>query len=902
MSSAFSRVTDRRSEARSSSDLTYSQRQLTQERVDGWFSSLTGAGVVGRDKRMSGEFLGEVLDDHTIQDLWLRDDLAAKMIEVAPDEAMRPGWMLNLGDRALAEDVRAELDELHAEEVMLQAKKVERAFGGAAVFPVINDGSSDLRMPLNEQRISRIEHLQIFEPAELRPMRYYGNPLRPKFGEPETYMLFPQSRGVVSGMGGVEIHESRLIIFPGIRVSRMQTTPRLGGDTILNRVFSLLRDYNMSWASVAVLLHDFAQASFKIKGLASLIANDRDDVIKARIQAVELARSTIRAVLMDSEEEFERKSTPTSGLAELLRELLVRMAAAADMPVTRLFGTSPSGLSSTGEHEIRQWYDRVDTMRQRGMRPQFERLSCLQMKSHCSVTRGREPRRWKFLFKPLWQMSDQERASFRKTIADTDSVYMQMGAVSAEEIAKSRWGGDEYSPEMSINFRERELLDELGETVVPPPPQPKGAQPSTQGPGGPPGAMGPKGPTGSAEAPGAPPGPPVEEDVPTEDDPTQLQSGDADTLNEEPTGDPSIDQIPTEAIVQEIDRDQNPETPAEEYITIQVKGHARKIRLRRRRVERADDINMDLILQVGDLRIGDLIGAGWRQDDRDFDESKVERDESGRFSSSGSSSATKERKFKTSSGERRAPRVSKGLDTEQVHKVDGRWKKDRVQLHDDYVKSIQSGVPKSKTPTLYMTGGGPASGKSAGLIKNRETGIPTKDQAVHADPDGAKEYIPEYQDAVDEGDQGAGSLAHEESAHMSQRAVRESLEAGRDVVYDSSGDGGIDKLAMKVQRMRDAGAERVEANYAIVDVDEAIRRSDARAIESGRYVPHDYLRAVHNDVIKTSIAAMERGVFDKMVVWDTNSFPPTKIATYEKSRGITVHDKKLYESYRERGR
>ena len=642
MSSPFAKINDLRGTDREIGETAPAQSRMdaasAAARVDGWFSSLAGYGIEGRDKRMSARFQGDRLDDQTIEDLWRSDDMASRIVEVVPDEAMRPGYELNVGDKKLAEELAWEMEELGVDDVLRQAKKIERAFGGAAIFPVINDTQKAMSQPLNEDRIQKIEHLQVFEARELRPSRYYSNPLRPKFGEPETYLLFPQARGTMTSYGGVEIHESRLVVFPGIRVSRSQTATNLWGDSVLNRVYGILRDYNLSWAATTALLHDFAQAAFKIKGLAQLIAQDRDDVIRTRIQMVDLARSTIRAVLMDAEEEFERKSTPVNGLAELLTAMLTRVAAAADMPVTRLFGQAPAGLSATGEHEIRQWYDRVDTIRRLGMKPQLSRLICLQMKSRSSVTRGKEPKRWSVEFKPLWQMSEKEKADHRKVVAETDNIYVQMMAVSPEEVALSRWGGDDYSAEMNVNFKERAFLNELGETVVPPPPTNKGGAPGEEPP---PGA-----PSGD---PSAPPGAP-DESVPSgaepkaKEPPPFAKKGEEEPT-EEPTGEkkPPVendDGTPAEAVIEEVDEDGDPETAPAEYVTISVKGHARKIRLRRKRTESAD--RQDSIAQALLDQIADEFVA--RMDEKEWDPELHPKDESGKFTSTGGGGGSKDEK------------------------------------------------------------------------------------------------------------------------------------------------------------------------------------------------------------------------------------------------------------------
>jgi predicted ABC-type ATPase len=212
-----------------------------------------------------------------------------------------------------------------------------------------------------------------------------------------------------------------------------------------------------------------------------------------------------------------------------------------------------------------------------------------------------------------------------------------------------------------------------------------------------------------------------------------------------------------------------------------------------------------------------------------------------------------------------------------------------------------AGVPKSESPTVYMTGGGPAAGKSVALLKNPTVGIPGKSAAVHADPDGAKESIPEFSQNKHSEDRTVATRVHEESAAMSQMAVREALRQGRNVVYDSSGDGGIAKLEAKVATMRENGAERVIANYVTIDIKDAIRRSDERAKTEGRFVPHAYLEQVHRDVTRTTIAAIQRGVYDSLDLWDNSGKTVVHVASYTRGTGLKVIDQSAWDSFQKRG-
>jgi len=239
--------------------------------------------------------------------------------------------------------------------------------------------------------------------------------------------------------------------------------------------------------------------------------------------------------------------------------------------------------------------------------------------------------------------------------------------------------------------------------------------------------------------------------------------------------------------------------------------------------------------------------------------------------------------------------------TEEQHSTDGRWSAERKAMHKSYTEAVTKDVPTSDTPTVHMTGGGPASGKSTGLLHNPATKIPGKEGAAHIDPDGAKLHIPEYNDRVKAGDKGAASYVHEESSHMAKSSIDDALAAGHDVVYDSVGDSGIQKLTGKVEKMRAQGAKRIVAHYATVDVEEAIKRSDKRAERTGRFVPHEYIRQSHADVARTSVAAIETGLFDALDVYDTSGDKPIHVASYVKGKGLKVHDQAAWDRHKKRG-
>lgn len=485
--------------------------------ADDWFSVLTGLGITGHDKRTgtAGEwgFIADCVSFQQAQELWIGDDIAARIIETKPKEMLRQGFELRIDDDAaeakaleeesektkeeippkeedtypnaqargdvkgyikrkrirmdaarrtkeLAELVEAKWKELNLSEALYTALCYERAYGGAAIMLGANDYATDLSKPLKVESVSEFTFLTVYEPRECQPLYYYADPRAPKYGEPAIYQVTLSSAGSPPpGQKNLPltevmlVHESRLLVFPGIKVSRYQpATGTYGGwgVSILTRVMRVLRDFNAAFGAAGILTVDFAQAIFKMKGLHELFSQDKGDVVKNRMKAVELSRSVARAVLIDAEEEFERKQTPVEGLVDLLDKFIERLCAAAEHPRTLLFGSSPGGLNATGESDIRQWYDRCKSEQEQKLLGHITRVVELILQ-----TMGEKPASWSICFHPLWQPTDKERAETRKIVMETDVGYVNASVLAAEEVAISRFGGEEWSMETVVDFDAR---------------------------------------------------------------------------------------------------------------------------------------------------------------------------------------------------------------------------------------------------------------------------------------------------------------------------------------------------------------------------------------------------------------------------------------------------------------
>lgn len=445
------------------------KRGARRAHPDGYQNIATGLGVTGRDKRTAGALVLDVVPDATARDLWRGNDLAKRIIEDKPREALARGLNLSLDDKEAAEKIIAYLEDLPgpahigkgATKTMIMARCYEKAYGGGAVWPVCNDAAGGLDQPLLlEKGIPKIERLQIFEPRELRPGRRYSDLNHPKYGEPETWHVYPITGGVDTV---AEIHETRLIMFPGTRVTREQLSGVCEGwgDNALTPVMNVLNDFELSFGNAAALLQDFAQAILKLNELSEVLAADGHSDATARLELMNYMRSSLRAMVMDSKDSFERTTTSLAGYPEMLDRFMYRLAAAADETVTRLFGMAPAGLNATGESDEANWHASVERDREHVL-PMWESLIRFVMMSGDGPTKGKEPAVWSVSFPPLKQASEKEDAEARLIQMQIDTGYIDKDVYSSDECAEQRFGGDTYSFDTRIDFQERESLAPSG--------------------------------------------------------------------------------------------------------------------------------------------------------------------------------------------------------------------------------------------------------------------------------------------------------------------------------------------------------------------------------------------------------------------------------------------------------
>lgn len=438
--------------------------------ADAWYNGVTGFGT-SRDKTTYGTAVAAPpLTVQELEALYNHNDMAARIVDIVPDDVYSMGFSVETGDPKLDEVVNDKLDSLCAAERLADGKRWGRAYGGGAVLIGADDGRPAWE-PLAIERADDIHYLYDLDRRALTPQTYYTDFGNPKLGQPETYLVWNQH---ARGSAQIVVHESRLIMFGGATTGRQERLLNDGWDlSVLQRPHEVLRQFDTGWKSVEVLMTDAHQTVMKMSGLAEIISSPGGEAaLQKRAMLTDLYRSLMRAIIVDADanESLERQQVSFDSIPQTLEKLMIRMSAAADVPVTRLMGQSPAGLSATGESDLRWHYGRMESERNRREAPKVRRLALLWLRTKAgrAASRGKEPTSLIIKWPSLWTEPPLNEATRRKTIAETDAVLINAQVFTPDEVALVRgrpdgWDKDIVLSDEAIEARETALKSDLEE-------------------------------------------------------------------------------------------------------------------------------------------------------------------------------------------------------------------------------------------------------------------------------------------------------------------------------------------------------------------------------------------------------------------------------------------------------
>ena len=389
------------------------------------------------------------------------DPLCRRVIDIYAEAAVTEQPTIKLGEETEDYDGILKSFENYLEEIdfyayIEEALKLQRIYGGAALFLVLDDGLEPSE-PVVPERVRGIADLVPLSRREIVPHDYnYLN-----YRKPELYRI-STSKAVTTenDLNYLLVHNSRVLRLDGLYLPWRQRLLNEGwGQSYLQPFYEVWKRYRGATDGMATMLNEMDLFVHKIPGLASKVTAGNEKALKTRLEANALARSLYGGMALDTEEEVSFASRSLGGAQEIFDRLTDDLVAAADMPKTLLFGTSPAGgLSESGKYEDKSWAASVERFQTHSLRQPLNQFFQLVMAMPEGPTQGQVPEEWSVHFPPYYSESDSDKAELRSKVANTDKLYVEMGVLTAIEVRKARFSGTEYSIETVLQEEEEERL------------------------------------------------------------------------------------------------------------------------------------------------------------------------------------------------------------------------------------------------------------------------------------------------------------------------------------------------------------------------------------------------------------------------------------------------------------
>lgn len=398
-----------------------------------------------------------------------RASWAGKRIVKAIPEDMTREWVSFMWDGA-DDDIEGRKTLKQAEQdFALRAKVLEALtwaslYGGAGiVMGIVGDETPEaMAKPLRVEALQRgcLRYLHVLDRWRLGAGPELVTDLGdPDFGQPKFYIL---------AESGVRVHRSRMVIFNGERLPWfLWRANAMWHDSVLQHIYDNLRNYDTVTSALATMM--FEQN-------IDVVANDQtaealtveggESALVKRYQGMALMKSVNRLILIDKEHEtYDRKQNSFAGMDRVGEKFMFDLCGAADIPFTRLFGQAPAGMNSTGESDMRNYYDRVKAKQQADMVPQLFRMMGVLVRHAL----GEWPTDFRIECNSLYQMSAVEKMNVQKTRAERDQINVQNGFVTEGVVTAQLKEDGVYSMlEDDDVDAARELSEPMGPGAAPP--------------------------------------------------------------------------------------------------------------------------------------------------------------------------------------------------------------------------------------------------------------------------------------------------------------------------------------------------------------------------------------------------------------------------------------------------
>lgn len=302
-----------------------------------------------------------------------------------------------------------------------EAVKQDCQYGVAHIFVDVGADDAENAKPLflDPRKITKgsLKGFRCVDPNWVYPAMYNSNkPLRSDFYKPQAWFVM-----------GDTVHESRFIDIVSRPVPDiLKPSYNFGGLSLTQ----LMEDYVVDWRdakkNVIKILKTMRMRALKTDMDARLAEPGQFD---KRIKMYVKYAENFGLWALDTSEDLLHMQTSLSELSNILSNYQEQLCIPSRSTNLKMFGNAPAGLNASGDAEIETWHETISGSQELDYRRAIENIfKIIQLSEFGEL----KPDIY-FEFKPLDEISDDDRANTNKTRVETVVSAADSMLISSEE-------------------------------------------------------------------------------------------------------------------------------------------------------------------------------------------------------------------------------------------------------------------------------------------------------------------------------------------------------------------------------------------------------------------------------------------------------------------------------------
>ncbi len=410
---------------------------------DGFDNLVAGLGLGQPNQLAQSGYIkaNEVTRKRSTLEAAYRDSwVVGRMVDVVAEDMLREGI-----------DLQAQLPPGDSEAFILYMRRLGvparlgsaikwgRLYGGALAVILI-DGD-DLEQPLRVENVQQgsFKGLHVLDRWQVTPSNETIREIGPMMGYPESYAVHTGPEG--SQTLGAHIHHSRVIRFIGVELPYYERIREMQwGASVVERAYDRILALDSSTHGAANLMLRSYLRTIGIDRLREILAagGPPEKALLKMFAMIRAMQTNEGLTILDKNDTFATHSWNFGGVYDALQAFSEQIAGATGIPLVRLLGQSPKGFS-TGEADLRTYYDTISNQQEDDLRPAFEKLLPILARSLWGKPL---PDGWNFEFPSLWQPSETDKSTIATQDAQSVAGLHAAGLIDeSQALAEMRRGG-----------------------------------------------------------------------------------------------------------------------------------------------------------------------------------------------------------------------------------------------------------------------------------------------------------------------------------------------------------------------------------------------------------------------------------------------------------------------------